>query len=315
MADYPFSRLDPDTVLACVEQALGRRLLNVCRPHAIYINRVFELQDEDGVFIIAKFYRPHRWSEAALQDELGFLLDCAAHEMPVIAPLPLAGGGYLGSCGDIRFAVYPRCGGRLVDEYQDEHWLQIGRLLGRLHQVGRSGTASAREWLHPRYSTRKQADYLLEHRLLPDDLVSPFRRIVDALIEETAEMTIPGIFKEHGETVFRKWEHDILMELCQREKLVVSTGGGAPCHGDMMEIMNHYGTTVYIKLEPEALKERLMHARTERPLIRGMKGNELLKFVRSKLEEREAYYSQAKFTTDGLNLHLDTLVNILQNNS
>ncbi len=186
MADYPFSRLDPDTVLACVEQALGRRLLNVCRPHTSYINRVFELQDEDGVFIIAKFYRPHRWSEAALQDEVRFLLDCAAHELPVIAPLPFGDGKYLGSCGDIRFAVYPRCGGRLVDEYQDEHWLQIGRLLGRLHQVGRSRTANARERLHPRYSTRKQADYLLGNRLLPEDLVAPFRRVVDALIEEMA---------------------------------------------------------------------------------------------------------------------------------
>jgi len=51
---------------------------------------------------------------------------------------------------------------------------------------------------------------------------------MDHLIEETAGMTIPGIFSEHGEEVFRKWEQDILLELCEREKVIVSTGGGAP---------------------------------------------------------------------------------------
>ena len=61
---------------------------------------------------------------------------------------------------------------------------------------------------------------------------------MDHLIEETAGMTIQGIFSEHGEKVFRKWEHDILLELCKRENLVVSTGGGAPCHDHMMEVMN-----------------------------------------------------------------------------
>ena len=50
---------------------------------------------------------------------------------------------------------------------------------------------------------------------------------MDHLIEETAGMTIPSIFREHGEQVFRKWEHDILLELCEHENVVVSTGGGA----------------------------------------------------------------------------------------
>ncbi|MBE0584984.1 MAG: serine/threonine protein kinase, partial [Desulfofustis sp.] len=94
----------------------------------------------------------------------------------------------------------PRCGGRLIDEYQDDQWLQIGRLLGRLHQVGRAGTASARERLHPLYSTRKQADYLLEKRLVPDDLVPAFRRVFDTLIKEMAPR-FDGVesFRIHGD--------------------------------------------------------------------------------------------------------------------
>ena len=76
---------------------------------------------------------------------------------------------------------------------------------------------------------------------------------MDHLIEETAGMTIPDIFSEHGEPVFRKWDHDILLELCEYENVVVSTGGGAPCHNDMIRIMNDHGTTIYIKLPPPAL--------------------------------------------------------------
>jgi shikimate kinase len=135
---------------------------------------------------------------------------------------------------------------------------------------------------------------------------------MDHLIEETAGMTISGIFKEHGEAVFRKWEHDILLELSQHEKLVIATGGGAPCHGDMMEIMNAHGTTIYIKLSPEALQERLLHSSTERPLIKEKSPHELLEFISTLLEEREEYYNRATFVIDGLNLRLEKLVEILE---
>ncbi|MEN8203641.1 MAG: shikimate kinase [Bacteroidota bacterium] len=135
---------------------------------------------------------------------------------------------------------------------------------------------------------------------------------MDQLIEETAGMTIPGIFRELGEEVFRKWEHDILLELCASEKVVISTGGGAPCHKQMMQIMNEHGATVYIKLSPEALKNRLQNSRTERPLIQGKSDEELLRFIRSKLAEREFYYTQASHTVDGVNLKPEELISVLR---
>jgi len=135
---------------------------------------------------------------------------------------------------------------------------------------------------------------------------------MDHLIEETAGMTIPGIFSEHGEDVFRKWEHDILLELCELERVVVSTGGGAPCHGEMISIMNEHGITVYIKLAPEALKERLLHSKTERPLIQGKSEPELMEFITSLLGQREVFYNQARITLDGLHLNLDSLVGLLR---
>jgi len=136
---------------------------------------------------------------------------------------------------------------------------------------------------------------------------------MDQLIEDTAGMTVPGIFNEHGEEVFRKWEHDILLELCRRENIVVATGGGAPCHGEMMSTMQQHGTTVYITLTPEALKDRLMQSKADRPLIRGKSEQELLEFITALLEKREIYYNQASITIDGISLNPDNLVTLLRN--
>ncbi|MCG6930711.1 MAG: serine/threonine protein kinase [Desulfofustis sp.] len=182
MTDFPFAHLDPQAILGAVEQATGQRLLNVCRPHASYINRVYELQREDGEFLVAKFYRPGRWSRAGLEDELHFVAECAAAELPVICPLQLEDGGYLGTSGAIHFAVYPRLGGRLVDEYSDEQWLELGRLLGRLHTVGKGADAPHRNRLHPRHTTRAQIDYLVARDLIPASLSGDFKAVSAQLL-------------------------------------------------------------------------------------------------------------------------------------
>ena len=135
---------------------------------------------------------------------------------------------------------------------------------------------------------------------------------MDQLIEDTAEMSIPEIFDEHGEDVFRKWEHDILLELCQREKLVISTGGGVPCHSGNMDLMNSHGNTIYLKLSPAALLKRLVKSRTERPLIKGKSESELLDFIKAKLEEREEFYLRARHVVNGLDMKAVNLVALLQ---
>jgi shikimate kinase len=135
---------------------------------------------------------------------------------------------------------------------------------------------------------------------------------MDHLIEETAEMSVPEIFSEHGEEVFRKWEHDILRELCLQEKLVIATGGGAPCHSQLMDIMNAFGTTIYIHMPPEALKDRLINSRTERPLIKGKSEPELLDYITALLEKREKFYSRAELIVDGINLQSKELAKLLE---
>ncbi len=179
-----FHSLPPHTVLDVVEKVSGRRCTNLCRPLNSYINRVFELQDADGSGLIAKFYRPGRWSLAALEDEHDLLLELAAEELPVIAPLPLADGATLGRCGDLRFALFPKKGGRSFDEYSDDQWLELGRLIGRAHVVGARRAPANRIVMAPDHSTRQQVDAILASDLVPVDLAAPLREVTDALIAE-----------------------------------------------------------------------------------------------------------------------------------
>lgn len=184
----PFAGLTPDRVLALVEGALGRRCVNLCRPMNSYINRVFELEDEAGRGLIVKFYRPGRWSRQGLRDEHEFLAELAGQEIPVIAPLRLQGGSTFGEADGLCFAVFPKKGGRLVDEYSDAQWLELGRLLGRTHMVGAARRPADRPLLVPWQTTRSQVDLLLEGGFVPADLCPAFRDLAERLISETSPM-------------------------------------------------------------------------------------------------------------------------------
>jgi len=190
-----FRSLDPDTVLTLVEKALGIRCTNLCRPLASYINRVYELEREDGAGLVVKFYRPDRWSRTALQDEHDCLLELAGQEIPVIAPLIFEDGSTLGSHNALHFSVFPKCGGRSYDEYTPDQWLELGRLLGRMHAVGASRPPEDRIIMRPAQSTRKQADYIVQTELLPPDMTDAYRRVTDSLIQ-----TIDPLF-DHVEMI------------------------------------------------------------------------------------------------------------------
>ncbi len=183
-----FHDLTPDRVIALVETALEIRCTNLFRPLNSYINRVYELEREDGAGLVAKFYRPGRWSKDALQDEHDFMRRLVEAEVPVIAPLPLRGGGTLGSHDGMHFAVYPKKSGRTFDEYTDGQWLELGRLLGRVHAVGAALHPRDRITMAPDRSTRSQTDYILAGTFIPEELTGRFRDLTSTLIEEIAPM-------------------------------------------------------------------------------------------------------------------------------
>ena len=183
-----FNDLPPDLVLNLVEDALGVRCTNICRPLNSYINRVYELVQADGTGLIAKFYRPGRWSHNALKDEHDFLLELAEQEIPVVAPLKQKNGETLGCHQGMFFAVFPKKGGRSFDEYSDDQWLQLGRLLGRAHGVGAKRKPKDRLTMTPVLSTRDQVDYILNGNFIPPDLAKQFGPITSELIATIAPL-------------------------------------------------------------------------------------------------------------------------------
>lgn len=180
----PFHQLNPDQVITLAEQELGEPFSNLCRPMNSYINRVYELESRARQGFIAKFYRPGRWSPAGLADEHDFLLELAAHEVPVIAPLLLKGGTSLGNHGELYFALFPKKGGRFSNEFSEEQWLALGRLLGRTHAIGAVKKPADRPTIHPAHSTREHLDYLRQGSFLPPELAQSFFRTSEELLAE-----------------------------------------------------------------------------------------------------------------------------------
>lgn len=178
----------PDAVMDGAERASGRRASGICRPLTSYINRVYEIGLEDGGFLVAKFYRPGRWTREALQDEHDFLLELAAADLPVVAPLADGQGRTLHEENGMFFALFPRLGGRPCDEPSRDEWLQIGRLIGRIHQVGAHKAAAHRLSLDPRKSSRTHLDFLRDSGAIPREVESRYLDVAQGLLDRIAPM-------------------------------------------------------------------------------------------------------------------------------
>lgn len=120
----------------------------------------------------------------------------------------------------------------------------------------------------------------------------------DAVIEQSAGMTVREIFARHGEGEFRRMERKAIEDIPAGGNVIVATGGGAPCFGDNMEFMKARGSVVYFKASPESLSRRLEKGKTRRPKIANMEGGELLEYIRAALLEREPCYSRASAIID-----------------
>lgn len=118
---------------------------------------------------------------------------------------------------------------------------------------------------------------------------------LDWYIEERSHKTVREIFIERGEQGFRELERQMLLEVAEFEDVVISTGGGAPCFFDNMEVMNRKGETVFLNVTPEALYRRLKVATHSRPILQGKTNEELKTFIAEALEKRMPYYTQAKY--------------------
>jgi Ser/Thr protein kinase RdoA (MazF antagonist) len=139
---HPFQSLTPSFIIDAVE---SRGYRCDCRTLTLnsYENRVYQVGIEDAPPLIAKFYRPGRWSDEQIREEHAFCFELAEHELPVVAPLTDEEGESLFHFGGFRFALYPRQGGHAPELDDLDNLLILGRLLGRLHRIG-----AVRPFLH-----------------------------------------------------------------------------------------------------------------------------------------------------------------------
>jgi Ser/Thr protein kinase RdoA (MazF antagonist) len=176
----PYYRLGPDAVLQAVD-SLG--LLTDGRLLALnsYENRVYQVGLEEGDPLVAKFYRPGRWSDEQIREEHQFALELAEAEIPLVAPLVIAGDTLFHFEG-FRFALFPRQGGHAPELEDKETRLWLGRFIGRIHAVGRVQPFRHRPALTPqRYGTESVAT-IIEGRWLPPHMETAFESLAEDLL-------------------------------------------------------------------------------------------------------------------------------------
>ncbi len=130
----------------------------------------------------------------------------------------------------------------------------------------------------------------------------------DALFEEKYKISVDDFFQKYDEPLYRKLESEILKSTGNLDHTVISTGGGTACFFDNMDWMNQHGTTVFMRISPESVVDRVLHSHHKRPLTRGKSEEELLEFVSQHYASRMPFYEQAQITVKSEDFDLDGLI-------
>ena len=193
---HPFASLTPDLVLDAVE-SLG--YLSDARVLALnsYENRVYQVGLEGEAPLIAKFYRPQRWSDAAIREEHQFSAELAALDIPVVAPLQRDGSSLFEHAG-FRFALFPRRGGRAPEPGNLDQLYRLGQLLGRLHAVGALRHFEHREALTAASFGHASLETLLDGRFIPRSLLAAYESVARDLLKR-----LDALFAAHPAQAIR----------------------------------------------------------------------------------------------------------------
>jgi Ser/Thr protein kinase RdoA (MazF antagonist) len=176
----PYYRLDPDTVIRAVESTglvCDGRLLALNS----YENRVYQVGIEAQLPVVAKFYRPGRWSDEQILEEHEFSAEIAAAEIPLIAPMTHA-GTTLHFFEGFRFALFERRGGHAPELDRKDTRLWLGRFLGRMHAVGASKAFAYRPALTPQRYGHESIATILEGQWLPPHIAPAFESLAADLM-------------------------------------------------------------------------------------------------------------------------------------
>ena len=198
----PYARLSPDLILDAIER-FGLTSSGHLQALNSYENRVYQVGLEDGGFVVVKFYRPGRWSDAAILEEHAFAAELVRQEIPVVAPLANAEGETLIYIDGYRFAVFPRRGGRWPELEDEDNQLWLGRFIGRIHAVGASGAFQARPRFTPQGFGRDNFEWLMESGFIPAELSHNYRAAAESVLQQIDAVfaTLPDLrmIRLHGD--------------------------------------------------------------------------------------------------------------------
>ncbi len=181
-----FFRLSPGRVLQAVEGG-GFIPSGHCFALNALENRVYDVRLEDGNHVVAKFYRPGRWSRETILDEHRLLAALVDAEIPVCAPLKFPDGETLHEIEDIYYAIWPRTGGRSPDEFADDQIEVLGRLMARIHTIAADIGAPHRRTLDPETVPLEALDLLEAGDWLPPSCAARYATAVEAVVETYRE--------------------------------------------------------------------------------------------------------------------------------
>jgi len=171
-----FAGLTPELVLDAVESS-GLRSDGRMLALNSYENRVYQIGIEDASPIIAKFYRPLRWSDEAIQEEHDFVRELQAHEIPVLAALQTDDGKSLRHYQGFRFSLFKRQSGRAPETGDPATLEWLGRFIGRIHAVGATASYAVRPALNPQSFGVLPRAWLLENDFIPPDLLTAYASV------------------------------------------------------------------------------------------------------------------------------------------
>jgi len=182
MSESLYSKLNPELILNAIE-SIGYVCSGGLFALNSYENRVYQIGIEGEAPLIAKFYRPERWSDAAILEEHQFAQELVEREIPVIAPLMNHTNKTLHDYEGFRFALFPRQGGRTIELDNLEHLEWMGRFIGRLHAVGSCRPFQHRIDINVQNYGFLPYQFLLDNNFIPLELKTNYCAIVEAILQ------------------------------------------------------------------------------------------------------------------------------------
>jgi Ser/Thr protein kinase RdoA (MazF antagonist) len=183
-----FYNLDYNTVLNEIE-SLGLKPTGRCLALNSMENRVYEIElgeDENGKIdsIVAKFYRPGRWSKENISDEHKFIFDLIEQEIPAVAPIKIKGESLFQTKeGEILFCIYPKMSGRLNPELNGQELAMAARTIARIHNIGENHSNSSRITLDEKSYGQSNLNYLVSNKIILPNFESRYEMVVSKIIE------------------------------------------------------------------------------------------------------------------------------------